>query len=255
MRLKDKVALVTGGSRGFGASIVRLFHREGASVVIADVRDEEGQALAASLGSRARYQHLDVTRETEWLSAISAAEKTFGPLRILVNNAGIFRTKPLVETSLDDYQLTVGINQTGTFLGIRHGVPAMRAAGGGSIINIASTAGIEGVSYALPYTASKHAVIGMTRAAALEIAAYGIRINALCPGGMLTPLIAESYQVPLDSLVGMDMPTAPMRRMGTPDEIAGTVLFLASDEASYTTGSVFTADGGLTAGIYSPPSL
>jgi 3alpha(or 20beta)-hydroxysteroid dehydrogenase len=249
-RLDRKVAIVTGGSRGLGASIVRLFHKEGALVVVADVRDSEGKALAASLGERAHYLHLDVTSEQEWADAVVGTRAHFGPPRLLVNNAGIYRVKPLEELSVDEYMLVIRINQLGCFLGMRACVAAMREAGGGSIVNIASTAGLEGIAHALPYTASKHAVVGMTRAAALELAASGIRINAVCPGGMATPLIAESLNLPVETLAKMDTPWNPMRRMGHPDEVAATVLFLASDDSSYTTGSVVVADGGLMAGAF-----
>jgi len=253
-RLHGRTALVTGAARGLGASVAQLFHAEGANVVIADVRDDEAIALAAKLGSRALAVHLDVSSETEWTSALERTREAFGALHILVNNAGIFRVKPMRETSTDEYLLVVRINQLGCFLGMRACVEPMRAAGGGSIINIASTAGIEGVAGALPYTASKHAVVGMTRAAALELAALKIRVNVVCPGGMATPLLVESLGVPLETLTTMDTPWNPLRRMGHPDEIAGTALFLASDDSSYATGSVFVIDGGLTAGVPSAAS-
>jgi 3alpha(or 20beta)-hydroxysteroid dehydrogenase len=162
--------------------------------------------------------------------------------------------KPLLETSTDDYLKVIRINQVGCFLGMRTCAEAMRAAGGGAIINIASTAGLEGVAGALPYTASKHAVVGMTRAAALELAPWKIRVNVVCPGGMATPLLVESLGMPLDKLTTMDIPWNPMRRMGHPDEIAKAALFLATDDSSYATGSVVTIDGGLMAGIPSASS-
>jgi 3alpha(or 20beta)-hydroxysteroid dehydrogenase len=249
-RLAGKVAIVTGGSRGLGASIVRLFHKEGAQVVVADVRDGEGKALVASLGERAHYRHLDVTSEQEWADVVAATRAHFGPPRLLVNNAGIYRVKPLEEVSVDEYMLVIRINQLGCFLGMRACVAAMREAGGGSIVNVASTAGLEGVEHALPYTASKHAVVGMTRAAALELAPSGIRVNAVCPGGMATLLVAESLNVPVEMLAKMHTPWNPMGRMGHPDEVAATALFLASDDSSYTTGSVLVADGGLMAGTF-----
>jgi 3alpha(or 20beta)-hydroxysteroid dehydrogenase len=251
-RLEGKVALVTGAARGLGACIGRLLHREGAQVVLADVRDEEGGALAASLGERAHYVHLDVASEREWAAAITATHARFGPMRVLVNNAGIYRTCPTLEQGAEEYLQIVRINQLGVFLGMRACIPDMRAAGGGSVINIASTAGIEGVPLALAYTASKHAVVGMTRAAALEFGAAGIRVNAVCPGAMLTPLLAESFNVPLSELGAVPFANAPLGRMGDPMEIAPTVVFLASDESSYTTGSEFVVDGGLTAGVVMP---
>jgi 3alpha(or 20beta)-hydroxysteroid dehydrogenase len=250
MRLANRLALVTGGARGLGASIVRLFYREGARVIIADLRDAEGEALAASLGERAHYERLDVSCEADWIRVLRSTTAKFGAVNALVNCAGIYRVKPFLETTLADYELVVSINQNGTFLGMRQCIPGMIAAGGGAIVNIASTAGLEGVAQALPYTASKHAVVGMTRAAALEMAMSGIRINAVCPGAMLTPLLAEAFSASLDTLAAMDMPSCgPMRRMGKPEEIANTVLFLVSDEASYINGSVVVIDGGMTAGL------
>jgi 3alpha(or 20beta)-hydroxysteroid dehydrogenase len=249
MRLNGKTAIVTGAARGLGASIARLFHREGANVVVADILEDEAGAHATSLGARALALRLDVGDEQAWSDAVQRTVGKFGALQVLVNNAGIYRVKPLLETTTDDYLKIVRINQLGCFLGMRACAPAIRAAGGGSIINIASTAGLEGIAGALPYTASKHAVVGMTRAAALELAAANIRVNVVCPGGMATPLLAESMQMPLEALTKMETPWNPMRRMGHPDEIAGAALFLASGESAYATGSVITIDGGLTAGI------
>jgi 3alpha(or 20beta)-hydroxysteroid dehydrogenase len=249
MRLQNKTALITGAARGLGASVARLFHAEGANLVLADVLDDEAGALARTLGSRALALHLDVGDEQGWTGVVRRTVEQYGGLHVLVNNAGIYRVKPLLETSTDDYLKIVRINQVGCFLGMRLCAEPMRAAGGGSIVNIASTAGLEGVAGALPYTASKHAVVGMTRAAALELAASQIRVNVVCPGGMATPLLVESLGMPLDALMKMDIPWNPLRRMGHPDEIAKAVLFLASDESSYATGSVVTIDGGLMAGI------
>jgi len=248
-RLEGRVALVTGAARGLGASIGRLLHREGAQVMLADVRDADGRALAAALGERAHYVHLDVGSEADWAAAITATHERCGALRILVNNAAIYRTRASLELSAAEYLEIVRINQLGVFLGMRACIPVMREAGGGSIINIASTAGIEGVPQALAYTASKHAVVGMTRAAALEFGGCGVRINAVCPGAMLTPLLAESFNVSLEALGAAPFPNAALGRMGDPMEIAPIVVFLASDESSYTTGSAFVVDGGLTAGV------
>jgi 3alpha(or 20beta)-hydroxysteroid dehydrogenase len=248
-RLAGRTAIVTGAARGLGASVARLFHREGANVVATDVRDDEGRALVAALGERAHYVRLDVADETSWTHALEATRRQFGALHVLVNNAGIFRTKPMLETSADDYLQVIRINQLGCFLGMRIAAEAMRATGGGSIVNIASTAGIEGVAGALPYTASKHALVGMTRTAALELAQYRIRVNAVCPGGMATPLLAESLGTSIDALLAMQTPWNPLGRMSHPDEIAGAVLYLAGDESSYTTGAAFVIDGGLTAGV------
>jgi 3alpha(or 20beta)-hydroxysteroid dehydrogenase len=252
-RLAERVALVTGAARGLGAVIGRRLYEEGARVILADVRDQEGRALAASLGERAHYVHLDVSSETEWQAAVAEAMKHFGgPLRILVNNAGIYRTRATVEQSVEEYLQIIRINQLGTFLGMRACFAVMRDAGGGSIVNIASTAGIEGVPLALAYTASKHAVVGMTKAAALEFGVAKIRVNVVCPGAMLTPLLAESLNVPVQVLGAAPFANSPLGRMGDPAEIAPTVVFLASDESSYTTGSEFVVDGGLTAGVVMP---
>jgi 3alpha(or 20beta)-hydroxysteroid dehydrogenase len=252
-RLAGKVAIVTGAARGLGAHISQQLHAQGAQVVLADVRDEEGAALAKSLGERAHYVHLDVSSESEWAQALAVARKRFGPVTILVNNAGIYRTRATVEQSVEEYLQIIRINQLGTFLGMRTCFAQMRDAGGGSIVNIASTAGIEGVPLALAYTASKHAVVGMTKAAALEFGPAKVRVNVVCPGAMLTPLLVESLNVPLSALSTAPFANSPMGRMGDPSEIAPTVVFLASDASSYTTGSEFVVDGGLTAGVKMPP--
>jgi 3alpha(or 20beta)-hydroxysteroid dehydrogenase len=252
-RLAGKVAIVTGAARGLGASISQQLHAEGAKVVVADVRDDEGNALAKSLGDGGHYVHLDVSSESEWAAALAAARKRFGPVTILVNNAGIYRTRATVEQSVEEYLQIIRINQLGTFLGMRTCFAQMRDAGGGSIVNIASTAGIEGVPMALAYTASKHAVVGMTKAAALEFGPAKVRVNVVCPGAMLTPLLVESLNLPLSTLSAAPFANSPMGRMGDPSEIAPTVVFLASDASSYTTGSEFVVDGGLTAGVKMPP--
>ncbi len=252
-RLAGKVAIVTGAARGLGAHISQQLHAQGAQVVLADVRDEEGVALAKSLGERAHYVHLDVSSESEWAQALAEARQRFGPVTILVNNAGIYRTRATVEQSVEEYLQIIRINQLGTFLGMRTCFAQMRDAGGGSIVNIASTAGIEGVPLALAYTASKHAVVGMTKAAALEFGPAKVRVNVVCPGAMLTPLLVESLNVPLSALSTAPFANSPMGRMGDPSEIAPTVVFLASDASSYTTGSEFVVDGGLTAGVKMPP--
>jgi len=247
------VALVTGAARGLGASIVRQLHEEGAQVVLADVRDEEGRALAAALGARAHYVHLDVGSESEWREAVARARALCGAaVQILVNNAGIYRVRPTLEVSVDEYLQIIRINQLGTFLGMRTCFADMRDAGGGSIVNIASTAGIEGVPLALAYTASKHAVVGMTKAAAIEFGPARVRVNVVCPGAMLTPLLEESFNTSVKVLQAVPFTNSPLGRMADPAEIAPTVVFLASDASSYTTGSEFVVDGGITAGVVIP---
>jgi 3alpha(or 20beta)-hydroxysteroid dehydrogenase len=252
-RLAGRVALVTGAARGLGASIVRQLHEEGAQVVLADVRDEEGRALAAALGARAHYVHLDVGSESEWREAVARARALCGAaVQILVNNAGIYRVRPTLEVSVDEYLQIIRINQLGTFLGMRTCFADMRDAGGGSIVNIASTAGIEGVPLALAYTASKHAVVGMTKAAAIEFGPARVRVNVVCPGAMLTPLLEESFNTSVKVLQAVPFTNSPLGRMADPAEIAPTVVFLASDASSYTTGSEFVVDGGITAGVVIP---
>lgn len=248
-RLEQKVAIVTGGARGLGASVARLFVAEAARVVIADVNDAGGQGLAESLGPNACYVHLDVTSESEWQHAIDSTRDRFGNPTVLVNNAGIYRPAPMESVSVDDYMQTIRINQLGTFLGMRSVIQPMKEAGGGSIVNIASTAALQGLAHALPYVASKFAVRGMTKTAALELAPLRIRVNSIHPGGMATPMISELHGTDVDDLAKREMASIPMRRMSVPEEIARLVLYVASDEASYSTGGEFIADGGLTAGF------
>lgn len=250
-RLENKVAIVTGGARGIGESIVRAFTAEGAQVVCTDVRDEPGRELAASLGSRAAYVHLDVSSEAEWAAVVAATRERFGRPTVLVNNAGIFRTAPIESLSAEDYLQTVRVNQLGVFLGMRACIAPMREAGGGSIVNLSSAQGLEGMSNAVAYTASKFAVTGMSRTAGIELAKYRIRVNSVHPGPIATPLIAEAYGAPdVESATAQRAaPGVPLQRWGRPEEVARLVVYLASDESSYSTGSAFLVDGGLTAGI------
>ena len=245
-RLDGKVALITGGSRGQGAAEGQLFVAEGARVVLADVRDEEGEAQAAKLGEDAVYQHLDVRSESDWERAVARAVEQFGRLDVLVNNAGIVHAEPLEQMSRETYMAVIEVNQVGVFLGMRAVTAAMRDAGGGSIINISSNAGLEGVSGVIGYVASKWAVRGMTKTAALELGRYGIRVNSVHPGGVDTPMLEQ------DDFDAVDQDAVfagqPIPRIGRPEEIAKLVLFLASDDSSYSTGSEFVADGGMMAG-------
>lgn len=245
-RLNDKVALISGGARGQGEAEARRFVAEGARVVLGDVLETECRAVVESLGEAARGLRLDVTQEEDWARAVATAEDAFGRLDVLVNNAGIVRTGFLEETSLADYRAVIEVNQVGTFLGMRAVVPAMRESGGGSIINISSNAGIEGVQGVIGYVASKWAIRGMTKTAALELGRYGIRVNSVHPGGVATPMIgADDFDsVDQDAVWSAQ----PIPRVGQPEEIANLVLFLASDESSYSTGSEFVADGGGLAG-------
>jgi 3alpha(or 20beta)-hydroxysteroid dehydrogenase len=245
--LEGKVALISGAARGMGAEEARLFVAQGAKVVLGDVLDEEGEKTAAALGDAAIYQHLDVTQEADWTAAVAKAESAFGKLDVLVNNAGILRFAPLETTSLSDYELVIRVNQIGPFLGMKAAIPAMRRAGGGSIVNISSLAGMKGIAGTVGYTSSKFAVRGMTKVAALELGRAGIRVNSVHPGGVETPMTRP---------LGDDTPgaeedivyTTPIPRIGRPDEIGQVVLFLASDKSSYCTGSEFVVDGGDLAG-------
>ena len=241
-RLDGKVALVTGGARGQGAAEVRLFALEGATVVVSDVLVEPGAALAAELGPAVVFVRHDVSSEEEWAAAVALALERFGGLHVLVNNAGIGFQAPIAQHSVADYERIVAVNQLGVFLGIRAAIAPMTAAGGGSIVNISSGAGLRATKYLIAYAATKYAVTGMTASAALELARYRIRVNSVHPGVIDTPMLGDNTPEMIDGLVR----TTPMRRMGSPDEIAQVVLFLASDESSYMTGAHVPVDGGMT---------
>ncbi len=246
--LVGKRALITGAARGHGATAARLFVESGARVLIADVRDELGRAVAAELGEAAQYVHLDVTSERCWTDVVDLVDARFGGLDVLVNNAGILRADPLETMSLEDYQAVIAVNQVGCFLGMRAVVPAMRNAGGGSIINISSVAGLKGVAGAIGYVASKWAVRGMTKTAALELGAYGIRVNSVHPGAVDTEMIGGPDFADVDR--DAHFRGLPIPRIGQPEEVARMVAFLASDDSSYSTGSEFLVDGGDAAGGY-----
>ena len=256
-RLDGKVALISGSARGMGKAEALLFAEEGAKVVVCDVRDDEGTAVAKQIGPAARYQHLDVTREDEWAHAVAETERAFGRLDVLVNNAGIGDGAPLAEMTLASYRRVTEVNQTGVFLGMRAAVAPMTRAGGGSIVNISSIDGMIGMELCLAYVASKWAVRGMTKTAARELAARGIRVNSIHPGFIHTHLAVEDESQLAGVHALLDAHTkrlAPLGRTGKPEEIARLALFLASDESSYSTGSEFVADGWLIAG-YPPPGL
>ncbi len=245
--LNGKVALITGAARGQGAAEARLFAQRGAKVMLCDILDSEGQAVAAEIGANAAYIRLDVTSEASWQAAVKAAVGKFGKLNVLVNNAGIVKVTDLADCPLDEYMQVIQVNQVGVFLGMKTVVPAMKQAGGGSIVNISSIDGLIGMTGGTAYCASKFAVRGMTKVAALELGKHGIRVNSIHPGGILTPMITGA---------GLDAQTAgeifgrvPLQRIGQPEEIATLAAYLASDDASYSTGSEFIADGGLTAGF------
>jgi 3alpha(or 20beta)-hydroxysteroid dehydrogenase len=247
-RLAGKVALVTGAARGMGEAEARLFAQQGARVLLCDVLDAQGQAVAKEIGDAALYLHLDVTRESDWSRAVEEAEASFGRLDVLVNNAGIVRSAPLEQMSLADYRAVIDVNQVGVFLGMRAAVPAMARAGSGSIVNVSSIDGLTGMNFVIGYVASKFAVTGMTRAAALELAPRGIRVNSIHPGYVDTPMANPAGEERPTLLQRFAAQRVPLGRMARPDEIAQVALFLASDESSYCTGSQFLVDGGVLSG-------
>ena len=237
--LEGAVAIVTGGARGMGEAHVRGLVARGASVVAADVLDAEGSALAAELGDAATYVHLDVTDEAQWGEAVALAESRYGPVSILVNNAGIVTWGTIEDMPVTDWQRTIDVNLTGVWLGMRAVVASMRRAGGGSIVNISSTAGLQGYTTIGAYVASKWGVRGLTKAAALELARDGIRVNSIHPGPIRTPMTA-----------GLRPDTAldqPIPRIGEPDEVTAMLLFVVADD-TYSTGHEFVVDGGDTIG-------
>jgi 3alpha(or 20beta)-hydroxysteroid dehydrogenase len=241
-RFDNKVILISGGARGQGAAEARLLMREGAKVVLGDVLEKEGDALAKELGNSARFVKLDVTSESDWADAVNAAEG-FGPLTGLVNNAGIYQPKSLMETDSELWHRHIQINQFGCFLGMKAVVPPMDSAGGGSIVNISSGAGLRGSPQAFAYSATKWALRGMTKSAAMDLARKNIRVNSVHPGPISTPML--DVRTPEQNQKRLKM--VPMKREGTAEEVARLVLFLLSDESSYMTGSEVAVDGGVTA--------
>ena len=248
-KLQGKVALITGAARGQGEAEARLFVEEGAQVVLGDMRDDLGKVVAESLGSSALYMNLDVSREESWASYCAAALEAFGRIDILVNNAGILKLGSIAETPLDDYMHVIQVNQVGVFLGMKAVLAPMTEAGGGSIVNISSIGGLAGIPGMVSYVSSKFAVRGMTKTAALEFGALGIRVNSVHPGAVDTPMIAPSEAGDGAADVSNIRKGLPLQRISDPAEIAKLVAFLASDESSYCTGSEFTADGGMMAGM------
>ena len=256
-RLEHKVALISGGARGLGRAMADEFVAEGARVVIGDVLHDESEAAADALGDRAIAVGLDVTNEDAWAAAVAATTSAFGRLNVLVNNAGRAEGSPLATTSLESYRRVTEVNQTGVFLGMRSVIEPMTAAGGGSIVNVSSIDGLVGSPRIISYVASKWAVRGMTKAAAMELAPRNIRVNSVHPGHVHTLLASEPGQDRALVERMIDEHTArfaPMQRTGEPIEIARLAVFLASDDSSYCTGSEFVADGGFTAGYAGPGS-
>lgn len=245
-RLSDKVAIVTGGARGMGEATVRLLVKDGAKVVIGDVLDEPGQALAEDLGDAATFVHMDVTSSADWQKAVAAAA-ALGSLSILVNNAAIVMQKTIMDTTEDEFMNIVRINQLGVFLGMQSVFETLKAGGGGSIINISSIDGLQSKNSLTAYSGTKWAVRGMTKAAALEMGKYNIRVNSVHPGGIFTSMHGKEFMTQ-EQADGFYQNHA-LPRVGLPEEVAALTVFLAGDEASYSTGSEFIADGGWNAGM------
>ena len=248
-RLDGKVALISGASRGMGAAEAALFAAEGARVVIGDVLHDEGRALAAEIGDAATYVELDVTDPAAWDDAVAAAVDRFGGLDILVNNAGILRAGMVETMPLATFEQVLSVNVTGTFLGMQKCVPAMRERGRGSIVNISSVAAKMGGAGTVAYTSSKWAVLGMTKSAAAELGRYKIRVNSVHPSGVITPMITGEDAL---AIAQVPQPLPALTRMCKPEEVAELVLWVASDAASYCTGSEFLIDGGVNAGPPAP---
>ena len=253
-RLEGKTAIVTGAARGTGEATARLFAQEGARVVLADVLDDPGEAVAKQIGEAALYLHLDVRSEDEWRRAVERTVEHFGSVDILVNNAAVLHMAAISETALADFERVVAVNQTGTFLGIKSVVEPMKAAGRGSIVNLSSIDGLRGRNGLVAYSASKWAVRGITRVAALELGRFGIRVNAVCPEAgsleMVAPYVPQG--IDLEKVFAKQQRALATQHDRTIqdrlEDVARMVLFLASDESASCTGADFTVDGGNTAG-------
>lgn len=240
MRLDGRVAIVSGAARGLGEAFARALHAEGASVVIADLLGDDAYALSAELGDRALATHLDVTSPESWAATVEATRAAFGTVDVLVNNAGIANAGPIDHYPLAKWDAVIAVNLTGVFLGVQAVVPTMKAAGRGSIVNISSVEGMLGGSHLHGYVASKFGVRGLTKSLAVELGPDGIRVNSVHPGFVRTTMTSR-----LD-------PTAvpiPLGRPALPGDVAGTVIFLASDDSAYTTGTELVVDGGMIAGV------
>ena len=247
-RLSNKVAIVTGGARGMGAATSRLFAQEGAKVVIADVLEAEGHALAAELGAGARFVRHDVTDEAAWATLIENTTRDFGPIDVLVNNAGVLLFRTLAETSKADFSRVLDINLIDTFLGTKLVGTQMASRGRGSIVNISSVDGMKGANGLGAYCASKWGIRGLTRVAAMEFGHKGVRVNSVHPGGVDTAMGNPYAEQKAD--VNKRYTMVPLQRVGEPEEVARTSLFLASDEASYLCGAEIAVDGGMLTGQY-----
>lgn len=241
-RLSGKIAIITGAAQGMGAAHAKLFVEQGAKVVLTDLNEEKGNAFAAELGENAVFVKQNVANEADWANVVAVAEEKFGPVNVLVNNAGITMAKKIVDASVEDYRRIVEINQVSVFLGMKAVLSSMQKAGGGSIVNVSSMNGL--VAGAIGYTDTKFAVRGMTKAAAMELAEYGIRVNSVHPGVIATPMVVQEDT---KAAVEAFAKHIPLGRVAQPEEVSNMVLFLASEDSSYSTGSEFVIDGGMTA--------
>jgi NAD(P)-dependent dehydrogenase (short-subunit alcohol dehydrogenase family) len=248
-RLAGRSVLITGAASGIGAAVAELFHAHGATVLLTDVADEPGEAMAQRLGDRATYRHLDATSEDGWSAAVAGLETSGAGWTTLVTSAGAALRAPLAETSLDDMRRILELNVIGTFLGIRAAARSMSGPGA-SIITIASLRGVEATAGLGAYGASKAAVVLMSRVAALEVAARGIRVNTICPGSIATPITDRPDFGDTDWEAYVR--SIPLARRGTPEEVAQAALFLASDDSAYVTGTELVIDGGTAAGRTTP---
>ena len=244
-RLKDKHAIITGGAQGQGAAIARAFVGEGARVVIADVSDDAGAALAGDLGDAASFRHHDVSDPAAWEGLVSDIEEQWGaPVNVLVNNAGVLRFGEVDSMALEEFDLLINVNLRGCFLGMRAVAPSMKKNRQGSIINCSSVEGLAGMASLTAYTGTKFAIRGMTKAAAVELGAYGVRVNSVHPGMINTPMTQLHGG---DAAMQYGATRIPLERVGTPEDVAPLYVYLASDESGYTTGGEFAVDGGVTA--------
>lgn len=245
-RLNGKVAIVTGAARGMGAAHARRLAEEGAKVMLTDILDKDGEEMARAAGANARFLHHDVGSEGDWKRVVAEAEAAFGPISVLVNNAAIYTAlAPIDQLEFADFRRVIEVNLYSVFLGMKAVVPSMRRAGGGSIVNVSSISGLVGVPLHAAYASSKFGVCGITKSAALDLAADGIRVNSVHPGFVQTPMIDGA--VPTENTEEFIKSTSPMGRIAKPEEISNLVLYLASDESSFSTGAEFVADGGFTA--------
>lgn len=249
-RLDGKVAIISGAARGMGAATARLFVAAGARVIIADLLEADGTALADELGEAARFARLDVTSAESWAATVALAEEIFGPVDVLVNNAGVLLFKGLLQTTPEEYRRVIEINLVGDFLGIQAVAPGMIARRRGAIVNISSVDGMKGANGLAAYASSKWGVRGLTKVAAMELGHLGIRVNSVHPGGVDTAM--TNYEGVAREKVSERFQHIPLQRVGAPEEIARATLFLASDEASYMAGSEIVVDGGMSTGQYYP---